>query len=706
MATAATLAARLVLDSSAYDRGLSQAQTMTNKFKSNLSSIGSSLTSLGGMMSAAFTVPIVGGATLAAKAYSDLDTQMQNIQSIATDLNDVQLYELRQTFIDMSMDMNVTRDSAVGLAEAYYFIQSAGFAGADGMTVLEVATKAASAGLTDTMVAGNAIIATLNAYGMGAEEAGYVSDVLFKTVDQGVLTFEELATQLGDVVNTAAMTSVPIDDVGAALVMMTRKGVSASESVTALNQLLLQFISPSQKMKDQAEEWGVAMDVSTLRTHGLAGALQLIIDKGGGTDALLTLFGDNVRALKGALTIGGEGLTEFTDLQEQFNDVTGRTQEAFLVQNKSVAAQMDNFKNKVTGLGLALAEMFIPILQELLDDYIIPLVDWLNALPKPMKFWLIIILALVAVIGPLLLFLGMMAMALTSIIALVTAVGLPFIILIVVIGLLIAAVVLLYAAWVNNWFGIQQKTEMFMLRIRIAVFALMTWASAFFSGQLGGWSLIFANAWNAIKTIFQLALSIIRFLVLAFQAAMRGDWYAFGTWMRQATNMWWIAVKTAFVTGFNNIMIFLNMAIQWIISKFQSVNWNSIGADIGNGIYNGLVSAANRILQLAQQVANAVAQAFSGFWGIHSPSSLMEYYAEMLGAGFDKGLEHTSLATTAPGVIANGQVPQGNLGTTGAQSDGTQTAVVELLKQLIAQQGSMDPVLFARALAQELPKYL
>jgi len=210
--TAATITARLILDQTEFKRGLQTASTEAQNFGSKLRNIGSSLTTLGGTAAGVFTVPIVAAAKTAITAYSELDTQIRNIQSI-TGQTDSEMQALRDTFITMSSDASVTRDTAQELAEAFYFIQSAGFSGDKGMTVLNAATQAASAGLTDTMTAGNAIIATLNAYGMGAEDAAYVSDVLFKTVDLGVLTFEDLATQLGDVVNTAAMTETGIDEV-------------------------------------------------------------------------------------------------------------------------------------------------------------------------------------------------------------------------------------------------------------------------------------------------------------------------------------------------------------------------------------------------------------------------------------------------------------------------------------------------------------
>ena len=49
---------------------------------------------------------------------------------------------------------------------------------------------------------------------------------------------------------------------------MTRAGISADESVTALNAALLSFISPSDKAKNIAKQYGIELSAATLANHG------------------------------------------------------------------------------------------------------------------------------------------------------------------------------------------------------------------------------------------------------------------------------------------------------------------------------------------------------------------------------------------------------------------------------------------------------
>lgn len=429
----ATLFARIGADVSGLTNGLAQA-------RSSLMSAGQTIGITGAALTVGLTWPLQKMGSAAAKASIDLDEQMRNIQSISRQ-TDGEIAALSDTFVTMSTDLTKTTDSAKNLAAGFYQIQSSGFTGADGMMVLEASTKAATAGLTSTEVSAKAILAALNAYGMEAEDASHISDVLFKTVDLGVISFDELAGQIGDVMGTSSMTGIKIEEVGAAISQMTRKGISGSESVTALNQLLLQFVSPSSKMIEKAAAMGVELNVATLRSKGLAGALQEIVEKGGGSDALLNLFGDNVRALKGALALGGEGLGEFNDMLGEFDDVTGRTAEAFAVQTQSFAAQWKNLQNIGTAALIELGNVLVPVLLDLAKGLLPMIAALKNANPEWVK-WTLVLGGVLAAAGPVLTVLG----------TLLTVVGS----LMTPVGILVGIVVALGAAWVYSQGGLDK----------------------------------------------------------------------------------------------------------------------------------------------------------------------------------------------------------------------------------------------------------
>jgi len=342
-------------------------------FEEGLASVGASLSAFGGAlgnlgrgMTLGITLPLAAVSVAAAKTAIDLDASMRNIQSISKE-SDTSLMALRDTFLDMSTDMSVTTASANELAEGFYQIQSSGFAGADAMTVLEASAQAGSAGLSTTAVAATALTAALNAYGEGADQASHYADIMFKSVDIGVMSFEELATSLSNVISTAAATGVSFETVGAAMTTMTKQGMSAAEASVSLNQILTSLLKPSTELANALAEIGFESGQAALDALGLDGVLRALADAGyDSSEGLAGLF-NNVRALRGVLSLSADGFKMFTDDMETFKDVNGATAEAFAIQMQSMKAQMDNLKNSATALGIELFDVAAPAFRDILD---------------------------------------------------------------------------------------------------------------------------------------------------------------------------------------------------------------------------------------------------------------------------------------------------------------------------------------------------
>src|SRR5690606_16670858 len=106
----------------------------------------------------------------------------------------------------------------------------------------------------DTGTAARAITAILNAYGKSAEEAGNVSDVLFKVVDSGVISFEQLANNLGNTIPLASQLGVTIEELGAAYSLLTVNGVQAAQAETQIAALMRATINETEALTEAVRE--------------------------------------------------------------------------------------------------------------------------------------------------------------------------------------------------------------------------------------------------------------------------------------------------------------------------------------------------------------------------------------------------------------------------------------------------------------------
>ena len=323
-------------------------------------------------------IALVAGLTAAGIAASGFEKSMRNVNSLLL-LNDQQFQSLSKSVLDIA---RVFPQNAENLAEGLYNIASSGFAGSDGLLILEASARAASAGISTTDTAAQVITASLNAYGLSAASAGDVSDILFSTVNYGVVEFDELAGSIGGVLGMASAAEVPLEDVGAAMATMTLSGVGAAEASTSLNRVIQSLIQPSDALSNAYQNLGYESGLQAIQTKGLYGVMEDL--RGvtqGNAEAYLQLF-PQIRAARGAFALAADEGSKYAELQGKIGDETSRsgaTQIAFAEQMESASAKWDIFissmKANVIEIGLKVLPAFVGLM-----DVISPLAD--NLLPS------------------------------------------------------------------------------------------------------------------------------------------------------------------------------------------------------------------------------------------------------------------------------------------------------------------------------------
>ena len=262
--------------------------------------------------------------------------------------------------------------SADDLARALYDINSSGFMGQKGLIVLEVAAKAASAGVSDTATSVNAITGALNAYGLSVDHAADVSDIYFKTVKDGVITFPQLSQGIGEVMATASAAGVQLGEIGAAIASMTKAGIPAAETMTALNGLLVKFLKPTKELDTALKAQGYQSGLTLLKTKGLAGGIQFLMKAShGNADAMADMLGD-IRAMRAGMSLAREGGKDFAYELDQIADKANRagsTNQALAEQSKGVGYQFDIAKNRVKKALIELGQLALPQVNKLLDSF-------------------------------------------------------------------------------------------------------------------------------------------------------------------------------------------------------------------------------------------------------------------------------------------------------------------------------------------------
>jgi len=321
--------------------------------------------SIGGITSAMKVFQGVIGAQIALKSLTALSgaftdagrnalefgQTVQEINSIAPRTAEATLI-LKNELIALSNEFG---GSAQNNARAFYNIVSAGVKGTTKqLQTLEIANKAAVAGLVDIDTSARVLVASVNSYATSNLTAAQASDILFNTVKEGITTFGELADNIGTVAPLASAAGVKFSELSGTLAFLTKSGIRTDKAATQLRATITGVIKPSEGAKKAAKDMGIEFSTSAIKSKGFGAFLGDIIKKTGGSEKALAKLFPNVRALSGVISIAKGDFNDFNRILESTANASGSTadalktiQESAAFQQKKLARQLENFGTSV-----------------------------------------------------------------------------------------------------------------------------------------------------------------------------------------------------------------------------------------------------------------------------------------------------------------------------------------------------------------------
>ena len=239
-------------------------------------------------------------------------------------------------------------------AKAFYQIVSSGVTDTTQATLLlNAANKLAVGGLADLNGAIDILTTAVNTYGAENLTAAEAADSLFTAVRLGKTTAPALAASLGQVLPAARSLGVELDEVNAAVAVLTTRGFSTAEAVTRLNSLFTALARKSALL-------GPGFDAAAVKSDGFVKVLERLQERTGGSQKeLIKLFG-RVEAVQGFNVIT-QDLQVFNNTLDQFQLKAGAAQKATdTIINESTAKQVEILRNNLNLLAQDLVSVFNP----------------------------------------------------------------------------------------------------------------------------------------------------------------------------------------------------------------------------------------------------------------------------------------------------------------------------------------------------------
>lgn len=257
------------------------------------------------------------------------------------------------------------------LADALFFLSSAGLEANQVFPALEQAAKASAVGLGTTADIANITASALNAYAESGLTAAQVTDTLVAAVREGRAEPEEFAEAMGRILPIASRAGVGFDEVAASLAGLSNIGLDVNEGVTSMRGLLGALVAPGTQAANTMRELGISTELmrETLAEGGLLAALQLLEERTGGNIDQLRKIIPNIRSLTGELGLTGENAAKVAQIFVAVENSTGALAKAFQETTDGPAFRFQQAMADIQRFAIRLGQIILPIASDIIDAF-------------------------------------------------------------------------------------------------------------------------------------------------------------------------------------------------------------------------------------------------------------------------------------------------------------------------------------------------
>jgi TP901 family phage tail tape measure protein len=384
------LVVELSADSTRLTREMSNAQRSLSASAARFAKIGKSL-------AVGLTLPLAAVGALSTKAALDFETSMVKIETLVGIAQD-KVEGFKGSVIDIS---RVTGKGPRELAEALFFITSAGLRGQRALDALEASAKASALGLGETAVVADAVTSAMNAFAKQGLTAERAVDVLLLTVREGKVAADQLAGAIGKVLPIVAEVGGTFEDAGAFIATFTRVGADANVAATSLRGALALLFKSGTEGKKALAAVGTNLEEvrKSIKERGLAPTLVDLIRAFEKNNVEVAQFIPNLRALSGVLATAGSQGEQFLGIAKRMAGETGVTEKLFERFAETSEFSFNQFGAAVERLRISIGAELLPTVTRFTDS-LTGLISKFDSLSDETKSTVVTVGLIAAALGP------------------------------------------------------------------------------------------------------------------------------------------------------------------------------------------------------------------------------------------------------------------------------------------------------------------
>lgn len=631
-----------------------------------------------------------------------------------------------------------TKFSASEAAEAMNYMAMAGWKTEDMLSGIEGVMNLAAASGEDLATTSDIVTDALTAFGLSAQDSGHFADVLAAASSNANTNVSMMGETFKYCAPIAGALGFSVEDTAEAIGLMANAGIKSTQAGTSLRTIMTNLSGEVKICGESIGEVTVATTNADGSMRDLSDILADCRTAFSGLPesekaaAAESLVGKN--AMSGFLALMNAGEGDIAKLSGAIDNCNGAAQSMADTMNNNLEGQLTILKSQLQELAISFGEILLPAVKKIVG-WVQGFIDVLNSLPDGVKETIVTVALIAAALGPVLIIIGKIITAVGTIMTIVpkvvgvikavktaflalnaTMLANPIVLIIAAIAALVAAFIYLWnncdefrQFWIDLWESIKQIAvavwevlkEFFVSAwefIKTTAETVWNGLAGFFTGLWEGIKNIFTTVvnaistflstmWNTIKsvaeTIWNAIKNVITTVVNGIENTITTVWNGIKNTVTTVVNAIKTAVSTAFSAMWNGIKNTISGIYNTIKNGFtNAVNFIknlassafSWGADIINGIVNGIKSCIGKVKDAVCSVADTI-KSFLHF-SVPDEGPLTEYESWMpdFMSGLAKGIEKSkgmvkdAVSGLAADMVVNPQVNAGQMAMAGGGS--------------------------------------
>ena len=258
----------------------------------------------------------------------------------------------------------ISKYSAGEAASSMVMLAQAGFDAQEAMSAMPSILQLAQASMENLDLVADTVASTIRTYNLNATDAARITNLFAASAVNSLATVNKLAFSFRQVGPVAAELGLSVEETAAALDILYNRGLRGEQAGTALRNILIRLIKPTQDTYETFYRLGIALKDSNGQLRNYQDILRDLGTRKVSDTALTKMFGRE--ALAGAKTLIAATTGEYQRMLETITDTNTAARMAN-AQMKTMDGSLKLIKNSLTELGIIVGESVGPVVKKVAD---------------------------------------------------------------------------------------------------------------------------------------------------------------------------------------------------------------------------------------------------------------------------------------------------------------------------------------------------